>query len=1028
MNAGAMLFLALFVILVIYAAVVLPAAVGGGRYAWRLFEFIEGVSLSFDALFKRGAAVWFDPVTADMAEVDGVRCLFATAKGDLVTLIRVRGVTQVQDDQEVSERIESMLSTLSSYFSSPAHSIQIRFHFEPEGGQKAAAEMMEPNRRSAERLKLDMDFLLKDWAKNLGRFVAEQGTYIAITTNAGALPSKQQKRDAEKNRAQGLQSAILSSAGQNVMAANAALLSPHTAFLRSLMQAFSSAGILADVLDAHEGARVMRASVAPSVTPPEWRAHLPGDPMHLRQTVRSDQSSVMYPLLAEQVFPVAMRKDGDFLVVGDRRYAFVYLSLWPQSPKPFGVLMASLQRASTPYAISFLLSGGALDGTGINSALASLFAIGSTHNKILRKGLVEVQNRILEGETMVGAQAVLMTWTSVDAPLSDLRERQAAMVGAVSSWGACEPSTVIGDPALAFTAMIPGATSVSPAPKTPAPLSEIIPMLPIERVANIWRSGSVLYRAGSKLFPFEQGSSLQSAPVEVGFAPMGGGKSVNIGVMNLGFILQSDDIPYLSTSDIGPSSLGLVTMLQMGLPPSQRHLAQYHRLRWEPRFTTNVFDLPLGANKPLPMHEKFLVNFICLLCGDSSGKTDEAIPGLATVCIQAAYEDRLPQNQPRRYSKGLDMELDDAIHALGVGIHPYTTWYDIRDVFFDAGKIHEATLAQRYAVPTLSEIGSRAQSGIVSDSYKKTISGETITYFFYRKINEAIQRIPILDGASRFSLDDARVVALDLDEVAPNTGGEASGWLSAVAVMLSRHLLASRFFVMPEDAQLFEPRYIAWQAERITRLRESPKRIVYDELQRFSQNKAVVDQFVADAGTMVREGRKWNLHLAFYSQSISHIPDDIVSLSFTRYIFGGSKAEIDKASQKLHLSQSAKQACLRIGSPGKHGANFVAIYRVSGVKSDECVQFLTSTVGPSLLWSLETTPENAAVRNRLYERWGARKTIAILGRHYSGGVKDQVKALAKTMPSGGGDAGEGGAAATMAEKIFERFDAAEIQE
>jgi len=224
MNAGAMLFLTLFVILVLFAAVVLPAAVGGGRYAWRLFEFIEGVSLTFDALFKRGAAVWFEPVTADMEEIDGVRCLFATAKGDLMTLVRVRGVTQVQDDQEVLGRIEAILSTLSSYFSSPAHTIQIRFHFEPDGGPKAAFEMMEPNRRAAERMKLDMDFLLTDWAKNLGRFVADQEAYIAITTNEGALSSQQQKKDARKSRTQTLRSAILSSAGQNVMAANTALL------------------------------------------------------------------------------------------------------------------------------------------------------------------------------------------------------------------------------------------------------------------------------------------------------------------------------------------------------------------------------------------------------------------------------------------------------------------------------------------------------------------------------------------------------------------------------------------------------------------------------------------------------------------------------------------------------------------------------------------------------------------------------------------------------------------------------------
>lgn len=1025
MNLGTIVLLFVFVAAVLYVAVFLPMAVKGGRYAWRLLEFFEAVSTSFDVLFKRGSAAWVEIVTADTEEIDDVRCIFAAANGDLMTLVRVRGVSQVQDVDEIASRIESIQSSLTSYFAQGGYYMQIRFAYDGSGGVKSALDCMAPNRKSAERLKLDVDFLLEDWARQIGSYTATQETYVAVWTTASALQSAQQRKDAAGARKKVMGQTALSGNSMNPNAATEALRAPHTSFVRSLMNAFAGAGILADVLDVHTAAREMRAAITPATTPSDWKACLPGDPLNLRTPLRSDMSSILYPRLDEQLFPVPIEKDGEYIVVGGRRYAFVYVSLWPQTPKPFGSLIAFLQRSATPHVMSVLLSGNALGGTGIKSALASLFAIGSTSNKMLMEALKEVNGRILDGETFVGGQIVFATWTREDDPIALLRERQAALSGAVASWGACEPSSVVGDPALALTATLPGLTRRSPAPRTPVPLQEVIPMLPIERIARIWDDGGVLYRAGTKLFPFRQGSSLQAAPVEVGFAPMGGGKSVNIGVVNFGFILQADVLPYLSISDIGPSSKGLIETIKMALPPSLRYLAQYHRLRYEPRFTVNIFDLPLGANRPLPMHEKFLVNFLCLLAGDASGKTDEAIPGLATACIKSAYEDRLPENAPRVYSRGVNAEVDEIVEKVGMEIHTHTTWYAVRDFLFDQNHFHEATLAQRYAVPTLSEVASKAQSSIIAEGYKKESNGETITYFFFRKIAEAISRVPILDGASRFSLDDARIVALDLDEVAPNSGGEASGWLSAVAVMLSRHLLASRFFLMPEDANLFEARYIPWQRDRITRLRESPKRLVYDELQRFSQNKAVVDQFVADAGTMVREGRKWDLHLAFYSQSVTHIPDDIVNLSFTRYIFGGSKAEIEIAAKKLHLSRSAQQACLRIGKPGRHGANFVAVFRVAGVKNDESVQFLTSTIGTSLLWAFETTPENSAVRNRLYEKWGVRKTLTVLGRHYPGGVKDEVKALAAELPQSG-EEGSQSAVSAMVDQILERFDRVEI--
>ena len=1016
MSLAALMLIFAFAALVVYTAIGY-AAVGGKQRAYRIFEFFEAVVTGIDVAFRRRSSAWFDLQSADEEDKEGKRVAFSTSRGDLVTLIRVRGVSSVQDRDEIAARIDTLSTKLASFFNRGGHAIQIRMFYDPERGIETAEEAMQANRNAAKRLKLDIEFMLDDWVQSLGRYLAKQDILMAVWTTPNALQSAQERRLATGERAQAIKASMNAPHAANIHAGIPALRQQHRAFADAVCSALDSAGIISDILEVHEAAREMRACVAPDATPAQWVPRVAGDPIALRANMRSDRSNIMYPSLVEQIMVAPMAKEGQFLRVGEKLYAFVYMTLWPQQPKVFNALMDDLVRNRVPFIVSTNLAGNALAGSGINSALATLFRMASDNNKMLVSGLREVQQRMLNGECFVGAQMVFATWIGADEKLSLLRTRQAAIAGAVAQWGSCDVSAIVGDPALAFTACMPGVTMKSPAPRTPAPLGEVIPMLPLDRPAAIWKDGAVLYRAGTQLFPFQQGSSLQAAPVEVGFAPMGSGKSVNLGVTNLGFILQADELPYLSMSDIGPSSRGLVETIRMALPRHLRHMAQYHRLRYEKRYTVNVLDLPLGGYTPLPLHEKFLVNFMCLLAGDASGKTDEAIPGLATACVKAVYEERMPQANYRRYSRGVDADVDAAIAALSIEIQPHTGWYDLRDALFDKQMYHEAMLAQRYAVPTLSELASKAQDAKITSSYNKVVDGESITYYFFRKITEAIQRVPILDGASKFSLDDARIISLDLDEVAPNTGGEASGWLAAVAVMLSRHLLAGRFFVQPEDAALFPQKYQPYQTARIRQMRESPKRIAYDELQRFSKNKFVVEQFAADAGTMVREGRKWNLHLAFYSQSVTHIPDDIVNLSFTRYVFGGSKEEIALAGSKLHLNEAARKACMRIGKPGKHGANFVAAYRVAGVKGDEAVQALTSTIGSSLLWALETVPQNASVRNRLYELWGVRKTLMTLGKHYPGGVVDEIKGLQQEMS----EDDDQGAIAVFVERLIERF-------
>ena len=82
--------------------------------------------------------------------------------------------------------------------------------------------------------------------------------------------------------------------------------------------------------------------------------------------------------------------------------------------------------------------------------------------------------------------------------------------------------------------------------------------------------------------------------------------------INLALCLQGglNRLPRIAIIDIGPSSSGLISLIKEALPPEQRHLAAYHRLRMTPNYAINPFDTQLGCRFPTPLERSFLVNFI----------------------------------------------------------------------------------------------------------------------------------------------------------------------------------------------------------------------------------------------------------------------------------------------------------------------------------------------------------------------------------------------------------------------------------
>jgi intracellular multiplication protein IcmB len=951
--------------------------------------------------FLHGLNDWFGKSAASLCRLEtcGDSHSLISDDGSWVSVIELDGAHSIVGEEEFGRIMSQLNNILSSRLGKAGYAIQVIMQYDPEEAEHEVADLMKASRNTARNLGLQIDQMLDDWQKSIARWCASEHVYLVVWTRP-ELMTPVQKKSAKKDQVSAILESPRADGCQVIAKGIRQIKDEHNAAVEGLVANIGQAGLLAHTMTAHEALWVMRRSIDKSYTDRGWRASLPGDPLPelMPDPGHHDLSGILYPNIGSQLYSSRVINHTDSVVrVGERNWhGSLVMTRPPQNIHPFNSFFKNMLNAEIPYRISFLMCGDGLNGTFFKQTVASLLHYTSTNNKLFNQAIDALKAKQLSGDAITTFQCTLGTSVygeaNEDKASQRISERLSVLATNAQAWGASDVRDV-GDPVLGLNATLPAIMPTSTAPKAVAPLSEAITMLPFTRPASLWRKGSVVFRTSDgKLMPYQMGSSLQSAWVDVGVAPMGGGKSVLLNTLNFAFCTQEGlvRLPWLSILDIGPSSSGIINLIRASLPDDKKYLAQYHRLRMESRFAINPFDLPLGMNKPTPAHKSFLVNLLSLFGTEIGADAPiDGITAIARACIDAAYEELSQNRTPKLYQRNVDPEVDKLVDGLNLHIDSRSSWYEIRDSLFDAGYVHEATRAQRFAVPLLSEVAAMSRREIVTGIYKhQTPNQEAITDFFWRQCIDAISAYPILKEPTQFDIGDAQIVSLDLDEVAPRGGAEADRQ-TAVMYMLGRHVLASRFFLMPEDVHIAEESYKKWHAERIDNLRQDPKRICYDEMHRVIRSASIAKQVVGDIETISRESRKWNLSMGVYSQSIEDFPEIIVELATSIYILGTGTARMaEKITKMFGLNGTALREMQRLGKPDKRGANFLGVFKAGSTVS---VHRLTNTIGMQALWAFDTTTENVTVRNKLYQMLGVQETLRRLATLYPGGLKDEVE-------------------------------------
>lgn len=961
-----------------------------------LLDSIDAILAWFSTELKQTIESYCDLETADDSTT------LVARDGSLVSVIRVFGVTRLMGQEEFNSIHQGLTQSLQATLKRTGHVVQVYFGYDRDAVKPEIEDILSPARATSKRLGLDLEDLFLERTNYISKYCAHEELYFVLWTRPYSLTSEQLKR-ATKDKLNFIRSNKIPpfKNGQNLIAAIPDLREAHASFVRSVVTDLTALNVLSVLLEIHEAVFAMRYSADPNFTAKEWRAVLPGDkiPVHEARPVAGELSGLMYPPLSRQIFPRdALGMDLRTVRAGDRIYTPIFIDLFPQELKSFIALFARTLPTRVPWRMSFLIESGGLGTIRFKSVMAAILSFTSAQNGLVHDAAKLLRDiEINTDDAVVKLQVSLATWAP-EGNIRLLRTRTAELSKAVEGWGSCGVSEVSGDVFAGLASSVLGFTANSVATPSVAPLSDVVYMLPFTRPASAWEHGALLLRSpDGKPWPYQPGSAQQTTWIDLMYARPGSGKSVLSNAINLALCLSGGimRLPRIAIVDIGPSSSGLISLIKESLPADQKHLVAYHRLRMTPEYSINPFDTQLGCRYPSPQERSFLVNFVTLLATPLGAERPyDGVSDMAGLVVDEMYKYLADEGKAHPYTQGIDTLVDDILSEIGFVFDDKTTWWEVTDGLFLAGFQHEALLAQRYAMPLLPDAAAICRTQVIEDLYGqvRAPTGEPLIQAFSRMISAAVREYPIISNITKFDIGDARVVSLDLDEVA-KSGGDAADRQTAVMYMLARYALARHYYLTEDALGNIPDAYRDFHRARISEIREDAKRIVYDEFHRTSKARAVRDQVIID----MREGRKWNVQIALISQSLDDF--DAVMVEFATSIFimdAGPEQAIKRSTEIFGLSDTARIALkTRVHGPREGGATFLAQF---ATKYGMNTQLLTSTLGPIELWAFSTTAEDARLRNKLYQKLGPKEARRLLANLFpSGSVKSLIEARLTTL-------------------------------
>ncbi|XAI97066.1 hypothetical protein [Dolichospermum phage Dfl-JY45] len=973
------------------------------------------------------------PSFCSLDSVDGTHCLVTTSS-DLVSVLELGGTRHTVTDANFDAVMRTLALKLSAHFAGTlAHRLQVVFVRDNgiEALDRELTEVLSPSLSAARTLGLQVEDLLSTRAVKLAEHCALERAYLVVTTTPQAM-STMDRRAATGE---------LNKIKREIPAAPDALrpvpglpglMESHRSLLEALRNDFLHLGYHATLLKAGDALRVIRLQVDPEWTDPSWTASIPGDGKPIARRARApeagaspeDASAIFWPSLARQLIPRGAEPlSSQVLKIGDRLYQGVSMSLGPSQLEPFSALFDRLNETHIPYRLSFRISGAGVDDLEISlRRIAAMFSTSRT----VKNALKEAVDDRADGLKRVGFQLDACTWVHTSDGVQDrmaLSRAASRLARTIQGWGGCEVEERQGSPVTAVFSTVPGLLDRGAGTLSVPPVEDAVALLPFSRPASPWTAGSLILRTPcGKIYPHEPSRQVQTALVNLVYAPMGAGKSFLLNAMNTGLVLSpgQEQLPYIRILDIGTSSSGHISLIREGLPQELRHLVVYRRLQNLVSDAINVCDTPIGMRYPLASQRSFISSFCCLLASSLEGHISPDVPSVINRAIDEAYRVK-DSEEPNRYDRGVDLDVDAALDQLNITPDDRTTWWEVTDELFARGSVVNAVRAQRYAVPTLGDVAAATSSERVKSVFRAE-EGDAICGYTFRLLTDALREYPIISRQTRFDLGAARIVSLDLQEVTPK-GGSAAERQTAIMYLLGMYVLTNEFSITEEnvDAAKMPPAYREHHLRVAKRIKSIPKRIVLDELHRAMAAGPLVSGTIEN---FIREGRKDNVEVTLASQQLEDFSKTMVSLATSIWILGSGAQSRDETMERFKLGPEVVPILERIGKPSAKGSRFLGVF---DTRNGRYVHELMLTLSPTEMWAYNTNAEDREVRDGLYARIGGAAARFVLAKAFPEGsafseIDRRKAALARAGRAASEEAATRNVIDTLIKELMDLYD------
>ncbi|WP_454727976.1 MULTISPECIES: IcmB protein [Cupriavidus] len=945
--------------------------------------------------------------------------------GTIATVLRYHGYRTLMGQVEFKEYIDELSDITEPFLGRRGQMIQVvgMRDLDPHDEFR---RILDPMYHTADTLQLSLTDLLDERVNVYGKHCMEEHVYIVLWTTKAVLSREELKLTAAEAKAfrDNYKVPPMRNA-QNLLRPLRFLEDRHETFVSKVVYELNRMKASVERMDVGEAICEQSRMIYRS-RPKSWRPIVRGDEkiaMWKQNRRQSDVSEMMYPRLDDQMFLApghigpkgkSDMKTGDVsdtraVRFSERTYAPVGVKIPPKRPTNFHTLFRELNnmdaeetingtrvKRRVPYAVSILIEGDGLKGVDLKATFAAIIAFSKSNRNLSSSVNALRQYRDHGHGSIVKMQIMAMTWAKHD-DADCLMMRRSKLSSALQNWGNITPEEEFGDPVSAVMSVVPGMTVSSVATPSAPPLDVAMSLLPLVRPASPFPKGTTLFRTlDGKILPYEFFSSLQSTWISLYFGGPGSGKSVLANRLNTEMCLMPGlkRLPFLCVIDIGISSSGFISLIKDALPDHLKHLAVYVRLQNSKRFAMNQGDTHLGMRSLLPRDKEQLRTFLMLcVTPPERGTAHTFMPQLITEVMEFAYvecSDQDERGNPKKFNPHRNEVVRKAVEAQGIEFTEATTWWEIVDALFDRGFYYEAMVAQRYAVPTLTDFLSVASSPRIKDSHPAECVDE-----FTKMIR--LLEYDLFKGETQFDLGESRVMALDLQDVV-STGSPAARKQATAMYMAAMNAFTRKFSVIKEDLPEIPEKYRAYHARRIEEYGEEYKRLFVDEYHKTGpQGNDTKEKFSAMLRESImvfgRESRKWMLEIALASQ----LPDDfkeLAELATSIFILDqGNETTRNKIREIFSLSPTEERALKNFVKGAQPGVGTTILAKIKTKTDGDLSQLMTATSGGLELWALTTTGEDRALRNKLYSEMPAIDARRVLKRRFPNGTaKDYVMA------------------------------------